>query len=88
LEGHPAATTVGDNTGITMVTDTDQPGIQLYTSNEMGDMKGKGGKPYGFHSAFCLETQHYPDCIHHPQWPSCILRAGETFRSFTTYTFI
>ena len=87
LDGHPAAITAGDISGITMVTDTDQPGIQLYTANEMGDMKGKDGKDYGFHTAFCLETQHYPDCIHQPQWPTCILRAGETFRSFTTYTF-
>lgn len=87
LDGHPAAIAVGDISGITMVTDTDQPGIQLYTANEMGNMKGKDGKLYGFHSAFCLETQHYPDCIHHPQWPTCILRAGETFRSFTSYRF-
>lgn len=87
LDGHPAATAVGNQSGITMVTDTDQPGIQLYTANELGDVKGKTGKTYGFHSAFCLETQHYPDCIHHPQWPTCILRAGETFHSFTSYTF-
>lgn len=88
LDGHPAATAVGDLTGITMITDTDQPGVQLYTANELRNVVGKNGKRYGFHDAFCLETQHYPDCIHHPQWPSCILRAGETFRSFTTYTFI
>lgn len=88
LSGHPAATAVGDLTGITMVTDTDQPGMQLYTGNVLKNVKGKNGKLYDFHDAFCLETQHYPDCIHHPQWPSCILRAGETFRSFTTYTFI
>ena len=87
LDGHPAAITVGDATGIKMVTDTDQPGIQLYTANMLPEIKGKDGKDYGFHTAFCLETQHYPDCIHQPQWPTCILRAGETFRSFTSYTF-
>ena len=87
ISGHPVAKTVGDQTGITMVTDTDQPGIQLYTANDMADVKGKSGKLYGIRSAFCLETQHYPDSIHHPQWPSCILRAGETFHSFTSYTF-
>lgn len=88
LSAHPIATTTGDRTGITMVTDTDQPGVQLYTANDLSDRKGKGGKDYGFRGGFCLETQHYPDCIHHPQWPSCILRAGERFRSFTTYTFL
>lgn len=87
ISGHPVATTVGDRTGITMVTDTDQPGVQLYTANAMTDRKGKNGKPYGFRSAFCLETQHYPDCIHHPEWPTCILRAGEAYHSVTTYTF-
>lgn len=88
ISSHPAATTTGDLTGITMVTDTDQPGVQLYTANGIPRRKGKGGQIYGHRSAFCLETQHYPDSIHHPDWPSCILPAGETFRSFTTYTFL
>lgn len=87
ISGHPAAITVGDKTGITMITDTDQPGVQLYTANSLTGRTGKGGRAYGFRSAFCLETQHYPDSIHHPEWPTCILRAGETFRSVTTYTF-
>lgn len=85
--GHPVATTVGDQTGIIMITDTDQPGVQLYTANAMLARKGKNGKDYGYRSAFCLETQHYPDSIHYPEWPTCILRAGESFHSVTTYTF-
>lgn len=88
ISGHPMATAVGDQTGITMIADTDQPGVQLYTANALTNRTGKSGKVYGFRSAFCLETQHFPDSIHHPQWPSCILRVGETFRSFTTYTFL
>ncbi len=60
--------------GITMIMDTTEPGVQLYTP---------GDPP----RAFCLETQHFPDCIHNPQWPSCILRAGETFESETGYRF-
>lgn len=87
LSGHPAATAVGDQTGITLVVDTDQPGVQLYTANALTDRKGKRGKDYGFRSAFCLETQHFPDGVHHPQWPTCILRAGEIFRSITSFTF-
>lgn len=85
--GHPIAVAVGDRTGITMITDTDQPGVQLYTAPAMLGRKGKSGKRYAHHGAFCLETQHFPDSIHHPQWPTCILKAGETFRSFTSYTF-
>lgn len=87
ISGHPVAVTTGDQTGITMVTDTDQPGVQLYTANGVSDFKGKSGHVYGSRGSFCLETQHYPDCIHHPEWPTCILRAGEKFESFTTYTF-
>ena len=87
ISGHPAATVIGDKTGITLIADTDQPGVQLYTANALTDRKGKLGRSYGFRSAFCLETQHYPDSIHHPEWPTCILRAGETFRRVTTYTF-
>lgn len=87
ISGHPVARTTGEKTGITMVTDTDQPGVQLYTANTMAPKAGKGGRVYQARGAFCLESQHFPDCIHHPQWPSCILRAGEQFESVTTYTF-
>ena len=87
ISGHPFATAVGDKTGITLIADTDQPGVQLYTANALGPRLGKKGSFYGFRSGFCLETQNYPDAIHHPQWPSCILKAGETYRSVTIYTF-
>ena len=87
ISGHPFATAVGDKTGITLIADTDQPGVQMYTANALGPRLGKKGSFYGFRSGFCLETQNYPDAIHHPQWPSCILKAGETYRSVTTYTF-
>lgn len=87
LSGHPFATAVGDKTGITLVADTDRPGVQLYTANALTGRRGKGKKRYGFRSAFCLETQNHPDSIHHPDWPTCILRAGEVFRSVTGYTF-
>lgn len=88
ISGHPIATAVGDRTGITLIADTDQPGVQLYTANVLTNRKGKDGKCYGPHTAFCLETQHFPDSIHHPEWPTCILRAGEKFHSFTSYTFV
>ncbi len=87
LSGHPSATAVGDRTGITLEVDTDLPGVQLYTANALVPCWGKNRRRYGFRSAFCLETQHFPDAIHHPEWPSCVLKAGETFRSITTYTF-
>lgn len=87
IGGHPFAKATGDISKITLVADTDQPGVQLYTANFLTDKNGKGGLECGIRSAFCLETQHFPDSIHHPEWPTCILRKGEVFQSFTSYTF-
>lgn len=87
FSGSPAVIAESAKSGIVMTMTTDQPGMQLYTANLLSDRKGKNGARYGFRSGFCLETQHYPDCIHHPEWPSCVLRAGEVFESTTTYSF-
>jgi len=65
---------------------TTEPGIQLYTGNYLdGTLRGKGEKPYGKHNAFCLETQHYPDSVNQPSFPSTILRPGKPYRSKTIY---
>jgi aldose 1-epimerase len=83
-----AAKAVSPKTGIVMETYTTEPGIQLYTGNFMdGSFTAKNGHRYPFRSAFCLETQHYPDSIHQPDFPSIILCPGETFESKTVYRF-
>jgi aldose 1-epimerase len=67
---------------------TTQPGIQLYTGNFLdGTVHGKGGVAYGFRSAFCLETQHFPDSPNHPKFPTAELKAGQTFHETTIYKF-
>ena len=67
---------------------TDQPGIQLYTSNWWkGELTGYQGKPYVKHGAVALETQGFPDAPNQPGFPSTVLRPGETFRSQTIYQF-
>ena len=67
---------------------TTEPGIQLYTMNGDGPpIKGKGGKSYVRRSAFCLETQHYPDSPNHPEFPSTTLKPGETYQTVTIYKF-
>ena len=61
---------------------TTEPGIQFYTGNFLdGTIKGKGGVVYKKHAGLCLETQHFPDSVNHPDFPSTILRPGETYRS-------
>lgn len=87
LNGNPGVIARANESGIVMTLTTDQPGVQLYTANQTSERGGKGGVKFGRRHGFCLETQHYPDCINHPEWPTCILRAGEEFRSYTTYTF-
>ena len=69
---------------------SDQPGVQLYTGNFLplpDGMTGKGGAEYGKQHAFCLETQHFPDSINQPSFPSVVLEPGKTFRSTTIYRF-
>ena len=64
---------------------TTQPGLQLYTANYLDGTPGKGGASYGPRSAFCLETQNWPDAVHHASFPSPVLRAGELYRHTTVY---
>ena len=66
---------------------TSQPGVQLYTANHLKDVAGRGGQTYGAHAGLCLETQHFPDSPNHPNFPSTVLRPGETFRSLTIHEF-
>jgi len=83
------ATVKSNKTGIVMQVYTTEPGIQFYSGNFMTgkDMDGKGGKSYPLRSAFCLETQHYPDSPNQPQFPSTIVKPGQTYSSKTTYKF-
>ena len=66
---------------------TTQPGVQFYTGNFLdGSLTGHGGaykKQYGF----CLETQHFPDSVNHPNFPSAILEPGQTYHEVTIYRF-
>lgn len=75
-------------TGRTMECWTTEPGVQFYSGNFLdGSNVGKGGVPYQRHTGFCLETQHAPDSINQPQFPSTVLRPGRTYQSTTEYRF-
>jgi aldose 1-epimerase len=83
-----AARVKGDVTGLIMEVYTDQPGMQFYTGNFMsGENFIKGHIPDHFRTAFCLETQHYPDSPHHSNFPSTVYHHGEVFKSTTIYKF-
>ncbi len=74
--------------GRVLEVESDQPGVQFYTGNFLdGSLTGKGGKIYPYRGAFCLEPQHYPDTPNHPQWPSVVLRPGETYRHTIIFRF-
>jgi aldose 1-epimerase len=81
-----AAQVSSPQTGIRLEVQTTEPGLQLYTGNFLdGTAKGKGGVAYPQHGAFCLEAQHFPDAVHHPDFPSVILQPGKTYRQTTVY---
>ena len=67
---------------------TEEPAIQFYGGNFLdGRLVGKSGKAYRHRSGLCLETQHSPDSPNKPDWPSVILRPGETYDTTTIYRF-
>jgi aldose 1-epimerase len=66
---------------------TTEPGIQFYSGNLLSGIAGKGGARYGKHGGLCLETQHFPDSPNKPQFPSTVIRPGQSFHSTTIYRF-
>jgi aldose 1-epimerase len=82
-----AARVYEPNSGRVMEVLTTEPGIQFYSSNFLDGEKGKKGHIYNKHAALCLETQHFPDSPNHPEFPSTILRPGQTYHSQTVYKF-
>ncbi len=80
---NPIAAKVRDpQSGRIMEVLTTQPGLQFYTGNFLdGKQKGIGGV-YKKHYGFCMETQHYPDSVNHPEFPTMILKPGQTYERY------
>jgi aldose 1-epimerase len=75
-------------TGRRMEMYTTEPGVQFYTGNFLdGKQTGRGGVVYKKHAGFCLEAQHFPDSVNHPNFPSMTLQPGKTYRQTTIYKF-
>ena len=84
----PAARVVEPAGGRVLEISTTEPGIQLYTANFLdGSVVGKAGHAYGRHTGFCLETQHFPDAVNQPGFPSIVLTPGRTYRQLTVHAF-
>ena len=83
---NPCAILRHSASGRAMAVYTDCPGIQLYAGNFLNE-NGKDGIYYGKRSGIALETQFYPDALHHPGWPQPVTRAGQTYHSETVYRF-
>lgn len=83
------ATVYSPKTGIQMDVITEEPGLQFYSGNFLtgAEKNGKGGKAYPFRSAFCLETQHFPDSPNHANFPTTVLKPGATYKTTTVYKF-
>jgi len=83
-----AAKIKGDQSGIVMQIYTTEPGLQFYGGNFMQSKnKMRDGKYDDFRTAFCLETQHFPDSPNQPAFPSVVLKAGQTYQSSSVYKF-
>jgi aldose 1-epimerase len=67
---------------------TTEPGMQFYSGNFLdGTITGKAGVVYRKRAGFCLESQHYPDSPNHANFPSTVLKPGETYKTTTVYRF-
>jgi len=82
---HPVATAYSSKSGVKMSVFTDRPCMQLYTGNFLDGLKGK--KTYGYQSAFCMETQGYPNACNVPSFPPITLKKGERYSARTSYKF-
>jgi aldose 1-epimerase len=82
-----AATLHDPSSGRVLKVLTTDPGVQFYSGNFLNGQKGKGGKTYAHRSALCLETQHHPDSINHENFPSTVLKPGETYKHTQVYAF-
>lgn len=74
--------------GIVMDIYTTEPSVQFYTGNFLSSsLSRKQTENYSQRHGLSLEPQHYPDSPNHPEWPSVVLRPGETYRSTSIYSF-
>lgn len=87
LSGSPCAVLYEPECGRKLTVITDMPAVQFYAGGMIASRRGRDGAVYGANSGLCLETQLYPDSPNRPEFPNCILRPGEVFKTRTVYAF-
>ena len=92
IGGNPAALTLAaaaaePESGRTVELYTNVPGVQFYTGNFIDGQVGKGGSAYGKNAGFALETQHFPNSVNTPNFPSCLLEPGQVYSHTMLYRF-
>jgi aldose 1-epimerase len=84
----PVATVYDPKSGRVMDIASTEPGVQFYSGNFLdGTLTGKKGVVYKQYWALALETQHFPDSVNQPNFPSYVLKAGQTYTSRTVLRF-
>jgi len=86
-EMRPVAKLKAPKSGRVLEVKSVEPGVQFYSGNFLKGQTGKGGKVYPHRSAICLETQHYPDSVNQPSFPSTILEPGAKYETTTVLSF-
>ncbi len=87
ISSSPAATLYCPESGIEMVCNTSLEGLQVYSAGFLTERTGKDAAVYEKHHGLCLETQHFPDAINKPNFPSPVLRADDEYKEWTEYSF-
>jgi aldose 1-epimerase len=83
-----AAVLKDPDSGRVLTMSTDQPGIQFYSGNFLdGTLYGTSGRQYRQGDGLALETQHFPDSPNHPNFPSTVVKKGETYKTTTVLNF-
>lgn len=86
-ELRPAASVSLPDEDVVMEVESTSPGVQFYTGNMLPGTRARDGRELGRHAALCLETQHFPNALNQPNFPSMILKPGETFAHSTVHRF-
>ena len=84
----PQVRLISPSGDLTLEITTDQPGVQVYTGQGLQEVALEGAAPdYPAFAGIALEPQVFPDSPHHPEWPSAVLRPGESYRHVTSWRF-